>query len=155
MCPVKARRIRINRINPSPPLGQYPQPELYGHAGSAPIKRRIRIINSIVPMASPFLNCVRRREGFWTLRQGENEARRLWRDGVQGAGAVLLTALDFPYFGTAPNFYVGVPTKTLASARWIKWRLAKVNRSCFCSDKVSITPSVRRSQQSDRVTIPF
>jgi hypothetical protein len=26
--PVNARIIKINRINPSPPLGQYPQPEL-------------------------------------------------------------------------------------------------------------------------------
>jgi hypothetical protein len=48
--------IIIKRIKPNPPLGQYPQPELYGQAGSAPIKRRIRIINKIVPIASPFLN---------------------------------------------------------------------------------------------------
>jgi hypothetical protein len=45
----------IKRINPRPPLGQYPHPELYGHAGSAPINSRIRIINKMVPMASPFL----------------------------------------------------------------------------------------------------
>src|SRR4029450_2716652 len=67
-CPVKARMIRIKRINPSPPLGQYPQPELYGHAGSAPIKSRIRMINRIVPMVSPFLNYVRQRQLFWTLQ---------------------------------------------------------------------------------------
>ncbi len=48
--------IKIKRIKPSPPLGQYPQPELYGQAGSAPINRRTRIINRIVPMASPFGN---------------------------------------------------------------------------------------------------
>jgi hypothetical protein len=48
--------IRIRRIKPSPPLGQYPQPELYGQVGSAPINRRTRIINRIVPMASPFDN---------------------------------------------------------------------------------------------------
>ena len=52
-CPVKARIIKIKRINPSPPLGQYPQPELYGQAGSTPIKRRIKMINRMVLMASP------------------------------------------------------------------------------------------------------
>ena len=52
--PVRARIITISRINPSPPLGQYPHPELYGHAGSAPIKSKIRRINRMVPMASPF-----------------------------------------------------------------------------------------------------
>jgi hypothetical protein len=56
ICPVKARMIITKRIKPSPPLGQYPQPELYGQAGSAPINRRTRIINRIVPMASPFGN---------------------------------------------------------------------------------------------------
>src|SRR5947207_15662027 len=40
--PVRARIIKISRINPSPPLGQYPHPELYGHVGSAPIKSKIR-----------------------------------------------------------------------------------------------------------------
>ena len=57
----------ISRINPSPPLGQYPHPELYGHAGSAPIKSKIRIISRIVPMTSPFSNYVRQCEAFWTL----------------------------------------------------------------------------------------
>jgi hypothetical protein len=52
--PVKARIIKIKRISPSPPLGQYPQPELYGHAGSAPIKRRIKMINRMVPMCFSF-----------------------------------------------------------------------------------------------------
>jgi hypothetical protein len=42
----------IKRINPRPPLGQYPQPELYGHAGSAPISSRIKTISRIVPMLS-------------------------------------------------------------------------------------------------------
>jgi hypothetical protein len=65
MFPVKARIIKIKRINPSPPLGQYPQPELYGQAGSAPTKSRIRMINRMVPMISPFLNYVRQREEFW------------------------------------------------------------------------------------------
>src|ERR1051326_6711201 len=55
----------IKRTNPRPPLGQYPQPELYGHAGSAPINSRIRIINRIVLMASPFLNYLRLRGRFW------------------------------------------------------------------------------------------
>jgi hypothetical protein len=40
----------IKRINPTPPLGQYPQPELYGHAGSAPISSRIKTISKIVLM---------------------------------------------------------------------------------------------------------
>jgi hypothetical protein len=48
ICPVKARMITIKRIKPSPPLGQYPQPELYGQAGSAPSNSRIRIISRIV-----------------------------------------------------------------------------------------------------------
>jgi hypothetical protein len=64
---VRARIITISRINPSPPLGQYPHPELYGHAGSAPIKSKIRMISRIVPMTSPFSNYVRQREAFWTL----------------------------------------------------------------------------------------
>ena len=54
MFPVNARMITIKRINPNPPLGQYPQPELYGHAGSAPTKSRIRMINRMVPMGSSF-----------------------------------------------------------------------------------------------------
>ena len=65
--PVRARIITINRTNPSPPLGQYPHPELYGHAGSAPIKSKIRRINRMVPMTSPFSNYVRQREAFWTF----------------------------------------------------------------------------------------
>jgi hypothetical protein len=40
----------IKRISPRPPLGQYPQPELYGHAGSAPISSRIKTISKIVLM---------------------------------------------------------------------------------------------------------
>ena len=54
MFPVKARIIKIKRINPSPPLGQYPQPELYGQAGSAPTKSKIRMINRMVLITSPF-----------------------------------------------------------------------------------------------------
>jgi len=65
--PVRATIITISRINPSPPLGQYPHPELYGHAGSAPIKSKIRRINRMVPMTSPFSNYVRQRDAFWTL----------------------------------------------------------------------------------------
>jgi hypothetical protein len=36
---------------------------------------------------------------------------------------------------TAQNFFVGAPTKTLVSARWIKWSIAKADRSRFCSRK--------------------
>jgi len=61
MFPVKARIIKIKRINPSPPLGQYPQPELYGQAGSAPTKSRIRMINRMVLITSPFSHYVRER----------------------------------------------------------------------------------------------
>jgi hypothetical protein len=68
--PANARMITIKRIIPSPPLGQYPQPELYGQAGNAPIKSKIRMINRIVPMVSPFSNYVREREEFWTLKAG-------------------------------------------------------------------------------------
>ena len=52
--PVKARIITIKRIKPSPPLGQYPQPELYGQAGSAPTKSRITMINRMVPIGFSF-----------------------------------------------------------------------------------------------------
>ena len=51
---MRARTITIKRINPSPPLGQYPQPELYGQAGNAPTNSRTRMINRIVPMLAPF-----------------------------------------------------------------------------------------------------
>jgi hypothetical protein len=54
MFPVNARMITIKRISPNPPLGQYPQPPLYGQAGSAPTKSRIRMINRMVPMGSSF-----------------------------------------------------------------------------------------------------
>ena len=52
--PVRARIITINMINPSPPLGQYPQPELYGHAGRTPTKSKISSINRMIPIPSPF-----------------------------------------------------------------------------------------------------
>jgi hypothetical protein len=52
--PVKARIITIKRIKPTPPLGQYPQPELYGQAGSAPTKSRITMINRMVPIGFSF-----------------------------------------------------------------------------------------------------
>jgi len=52
--PVRARIMTIKRIKPNPPLGQYPQPELYGQAGSAPTKSRITMINRIVPMGFSF-----------------------------------------------------------------------------------------------------
>ena len=52
--PVRARIMTIKRIKPNPPLGQYPQPELYGQAGSAPTKSRITMINSMVPMGFSF-----------------------------------------------------------------------------------------------------
>ena len=45
------RRIRtINRIVPIPPLGQYPQFLLYGHLGTAPINKRMRITTKMVPI---------------------------------------------------------------------------------------------------------
>ena len=52
--PVKARIMTIKRIKPRPPLGQYPQPELYGQAGSAPTKSRITMINRMVPICLSF-----------------------------------------------------------------------------------------------------
>ena len=52
--PVKARIMTIKRIKPTPPLGQYPQPELYGQAGSAPTKSRITMINRMVPICLSF-----------------------------------------------------------------------------------------------------
>ena len=52
--PVRARIMTIKRIKPNPPLGQYPQPELYGQAGSAPTKSRITMINRMVPMGFSF-----------------------------------------------------------------------------------------------------
>jgi hypothetical protein len=50
MRPAKARRMMISKMTPKPPLGKYPQPELYGQLGNAPTNRRIRIITRIVPM---------------------------------------------------------------------------------------------------------
>jgi hypothetical protein len=50
MRPANARRIMISKMTPKPPLGKYPQPELYGQVGNAPTNRRIRIITRIVPM---------------------------------------------------------------------------------------------------------
>jgi hypothetical protein len=44
-----------------------------------------------------------------------------------------MTILPAADFGTVQNFFDGVLTKTLISARWIKWRSVKVNRSRFCS----------------------
>jgi hypothetical protein len=38
------------KIRPSAPLGRYPQPLLYGHAGTEPSNSRIRMIKSIVPI---------------------------------------------------------------------------------------------------------
>ena len=81
ICPVKARMIIIKRIKPSPPLGQYPQPELYGQAGSAPINRRTRIINRIVPMASPFGNYFAVRRDFGC---GEDPVDALPRERISG-----------------------------------------------------------------------
>jgi hypothetical protein len=51
-----------------------------------------------------------------------------------------MTILPVADSGTAPIFFVGVPTKTLASVRWIKWSIAKVNRSRFYSAKSSKVP---------------
>jgi hypothetical protein len=47
----RRRRIRtIKRIVPIPPDGQYPQFRLYGHVGTAPISKRIRITTRMVPI---------------------------------------------------------------------------------------------------------
>jgi hypothetical protein len=46
--PVTARMMTIRRIRPSPPLGKYPQLELYGHNGSAPRRSRTRMTSRIV-----------------------------------------------------------------------------------------------------------
>ena len=39
----------ITSTNPSPPLGPYPQPLLWGHLGIAPTNKRTTMINSINP----------------------------------------------------------------------------------------------------------
>jgi hypothetical protein len=44
-----------------------------------------------------------------------------------------MTILPVVDSGTAQNFFAGVPTKTLASAPWIKSSIPKLNRSRFCS----------------------
>src|SRR5206468_7576273 len=46
---------------------------------------------------------------------------------------IILPAADFD---TARNFFAGVPTKSLASARWIKWSLTKVDRFSFCNPRM-------------------
>jgi len=52
------RRIRtIKRIVPIPPLGQYPQLRLYGHLGTAPINKRMRITNRMMPIWTSILAC--------------------------------------------------------------------------------------------------
>jgi hypothetical protein len=44
----------IIKTVPKIPLGPYPQPELCGHDGKAPISNKIRMITNTVPsMASP------------------------------------------------------------------------------------------------------
>ena len=40
----------IKRIVPIPPLGQYPQLLLYGHLGTAPINKRMRITIRMMPI---------------------------------------------------------------------------------------------------------
>jgi hypothetical protein len=35
-------------------------------------------------------------------------------------------------FDTAQDFCAGVPTKTLTSARWIRWGIAMAKRLFFC-----------------------
>jgi hypothetical protein len=47
-----------------------------------------------------------------------------------------MTILPVADFDTAQNFFGGVRTKPLANARWIRWSIAKVNRSRFCTDKL-------------------
>ncbi len=44
----------ITNINPSPPLGPYPQPRLYGHAGAAPNSKTMRTISNNNPMVGSF-----------------------------------------------------------------------------------------------------
>ncbi len=41
------------KIVPKAPLGPYPQPELCGHAGKAPMSSKIKIINNTVPNIYP------------------------------------------------------------------------------------------------------
>jgi len=48
--PIRTRIKTIIKINPSAPLGRYPQPLLYGHLGTDPKTSRIRTIRSIVPI---------------------------------------------------------------------------------------------------------
>ena len=85
MFPVNARMITIKRISPNPPLGQYPQPPLYGQAGSAPTKSRIRMINRMVPMGSSFpalCSSTRRILDALKHRRPEGRSRRAGSQGV-------------------------------------------------------------------------
>jgi hypothetical protein len=43
----------IKRIVPIPPLGQYPQFLLYGHLGTAPINKTMRITKRMMPIFDP------------------------------------------------------------------------------------------------------
>src|SRR5215211_2584990 len=50
----RRRRIRtIKRIVPIPPLGQYPQFLLYGHVGTAPSNKMMRITKRMMPILDP------------------------------------------------------------------------------------------------------
>ena len=52
--PINSSTIMTISTNPNPPLGQYPQLLLCGHAGMAPINIRIRTINRMVPKLMSF-----------------------------------------------------------------------------------------------------
>ena len=87
--PVRARIMTIKRIKPNPPLGQYPQPELYGQAGSAPTKSRITMINRMVPMGFSFpALCSSMRRILDALRPRRPEGR-------SGGAGRLSTGFDF------------------------------------------------------------
>src|SRR3990172_5817003 len=54
MRPTSARIKRTTRINPTVPLGTYPQFRLWPQVGSTPTSIRIRITSKIVPIATSF-----------------------------------------------------------------------------------------------------
>lgn len=51
--PVSSRMTTMRTISPSVPLGQYPQPRLYGQDGIAPSRSTIRTIRRISPIEPP------------------------------------------------------------------------------------------------------
>ena len=119
--PVKARIKTIKRIKPRPPLGQYPQPELYGQAGSAPTKSRITMINRMVPMVFSFPALCS------SLRRVLDALKRRGPEGRSSRAGFQRTSTSFVWTRTA--YSSGLTSRPARSAyTWVN--SAPNNRIC-------------------------